>query len=184
MKKRKAKTAAADELPFTTLPGNYFHRNKAELPPGYKRPLRRPPPRKLLPLQLAYWREHQIKIASLAYLNSKRFSRHGNGMPNGTDFAVISRGTGEHRRLFYLDRLMPPPTPVVCSCLPTYRDLGGCGCEGGGGEGCGEGGCSESGSGCGEAGGGAGGCGAGGGGAGGCGGCACGGEAAGGGCGG
>src|SRR5215475_12886304 len=182
MKKPKARTAAADLAPLTTLPEGFFYRNKSELPPNYKRPQRRPSPRKLKPLELAYWREHQIKIASLHFLNSKRFSRHGNGMPAGTDFAVIGRGTGEHRRLYYLDR-MPPPTPVVCSCLPTYRDLGGCGCEGGGGGEGGEGGCgcSESGSGCGEAGGGAGGCGAGGGGAGGCGGCNCGGEAGGGG---
>ena len=187
MRKRKAATAAADEAPRQTLPGSFFRRNTSELPPNYKRPLHRQrlPPRQLKPLELAYWREHQIKIKSLAYLNSKRFSTRDR-FPPGTDFAILPRRGGEHRRVFILDRLpLPAPDPTTAKALGAAfgqracacgKELYGCappggGCEGGCEGGCG--GCSESGSGCGEAGGGAGGCGAGGGGAGGCGGCDC-----------
>src|SRR5215475_7716958 len=190
--KTRRKTAAADPLPLTKLPENFFRRDSSELPANYRRPQRRraPPPRQLKPLELAYWREHQIKIASLHYLNSKRFSRFGGGIPHGTDFAVIGQRGIEHRRTFFLDRLPLPPVQKelsrslaqafgqrACAC---GRELYGCappggGCEGGGGGegcggcGCGEGAGNEGGCGCG----GAGGCGCGACAEGGCGGCSC-----------
>src|SRR5215475_9569397 len=162
MKKRKT---AADALAVTTPPRNFFRRNTAELPQGYRRPIRhrKPPPRKLKPLELAYWREHQIKLASNRYLNSKRFAR-SRAHPPGTDFAIMGtlRG-GDHRRVFWLDEqpqpAVEPPRPCRCG-----KELDGCappggGCEGGGGGG-GEGGGGGGGEGGGgEGGGGEGGCG-------------------------
>src|SRR5215475_13143262 len=173
MKKRKT---AADALAVTTPPRNFFRRNTAELPQGYRRPIRhrKPPPRKLKPLEFAYWREHQIKLASNRYLNSKRFARF-RPRPPDTDFAIMGtlRG-GDHRRVFWLDDepqpAAEPPRPCRCG-----KELYGCappggGCEGGEG---GEGGC-EAGGGCSNEGGGGCGCACGEGGGCSCGGCGCG----------
>src|SRR5262245_35466718 len=115
MKKRKPRARSARapaQAGGSTLPENFFYRNKSELPKNYKRPLRR---RKLKPLEYAYWREHQIKLFSRHYLNSKRCPRGGGGIPEGVDWCVISRGGADHRRTFFLDRLMPP-TPSIEAC--------------------------------------------------------------------
>src|SRR5262245_30110614 len=133
MKKRRT---SATPLPF-------FRRDTTELPPGYRKPIRR---RQLSPLEYAYWREHQIKIASLHYLNSKRFSRTGGGIPEGVDWCAISRNGNDHRRLFFLERL-PPPAPSgqaqglkACACdFARSRARYGCAPPGGGCEGGGEG---------------------------------------------
>ena len=127
----------------------FFKRNLIEFPQDYKPPPPRPKRAAPSPQQLldgAFQRERLNKIYSNHFLNSKRFPARPRGIPDGVDFAVISRNGADHRRLHFLDRMRLPDAPVSCSCLRARPDLGGGG-GGGGGDG-GEGGGGEGGCGC------------------------------------